>query len=68
MRPDMHVMLMSGMAGGDLLVLNYGWAFIQKPFVSVKLLEMVNLVLHTPDRSQGAREFNIFKDPAGSND
>ena len=28
-RPDMHVMLMSGGGNGNLLVLNYGWAFIQ---------------------------------------
>ncbi|MEO8052029.1 MAG: response regulator [Acidobacteriota bacterium] len=31
-RPDMHVMLMSGGANGNLLVLNYGWAYIQKAF------------------------------------
>src|SRR5271165_3491420 len=47
-RPHMHVMLMSSFSGGDLLVLNYGWAFIEKPFVPVKLLEMVNDVLHSP--------------------
>jgi Response regulator receiver domain len=29
-RPDVHVMLMSGLPGGDLLVLNYGWAFHSK--------------------------------------
>ena len=33
-RPDLRVMLMSGGENGNLLVLNYGWAFIQKPFVS----------------------------------
>lgn len=60
-RPDMHVMLMSGFEGGDLLVLNYGWAYIQKPFVSKKLVQMVNTVLHTPDRSQGTREFDTSK-------
>src|ERR1035441_8816342 len=27
-RPDLHVMLMSGGAKGNLLVLNYGWAFV----------------------------------------
>ena len=32
-RPKMHVMLMSGGHNGNLLVLNYGWAYIQKPFV-----------------------------------
>src|SRR5688500_15098706 len=26
-RPHMHVMLMSGGANGNLLVLNYGWAY-----------------------------------------
>jgi two-component system cell cycle sensor histidine kinase/response regulator CckA len=57
-RPDMHVMLMSAFAGGDLLVLNYGWAFIEKPFVPVKLLEMVNAVLHTPDKSQGSHQYD----------
>jgi len=30
-RPDMHVTLISGEANGDLLVLNYGWVYIQKP-------------------------------------
>ena len=35
-RPDIHVMLMSGGSNGNLLVLNYGWAYIQKPFLAVK--------------------------------
>ena len=51
-RPDMHVMLMSGGGNGNLLVLNYGWAFIKKPFVAEKLVEMITEVLHSPDRSQ----------------
>jgi len=51
-RPDLRVMLMSGGANGNLLVLNYGWAYIQKPLVSVKLIQMVTDVLHSPDRSQ----------------
>jgi DNA-binding NtrC family response regulator len=58
-RPDVHVMLMSGGANGNLLVLNYGWAFIQKPFVPKKLVEMVTEVLHSKDRSQlGGQEFD----------
>ena len=61
-RPEMHVMFMSGYAGGDMLVLNYGWAFIEKPFVSKKLVEMINVVLHTPDRSQGNRQYDEIKD------
>jgi DNA-binding NtrC family response regulator len=62
-RPDLHVMLMSGGENGNLLVLNYGWAFIQKPFVSAKLVQMVTEVLNSPDRSQsGGQEFDSRKD------
>jgi len=62
-RPGLHVMLMSCGAGGNLLVLNYGWAYIQKPFVSVKLVQMVNDVLHSQDRSQfGGQEFDSRRD------
>lgn len=62
-RPDLHVMLMSGGERGNLLVLNYGWAFIQKPFVPGKLVKMVTDVLHSPNRSQvGGQEFDSRKD------
>ncbi len=62
-RPAMHVMLMSGGSDGTLLVLNYGWAFIQKPFVATKLVQMVLDVLHSEDRSQlGGQEFDSRKD------
>jgi two-component system cell cycle sensor histidine kinase/response regulator CckA len=62
-RPDLHVMLMSGGVDGNLLVLNYGWAFIQKPFVAAKLVQMILNVLHSPDRSQpGGQEFDSRKD------
>ena len=62
-RPDIHVMLMSGGADGNLLVLNYGWAFIQKPFIPKKLVEMITEVLHSPDRSQlGGQEFDSRAD------
>ncbi len=60
-RPDMHVMLMSGLPGGDLLVLNYGWAFIQKPFLVKKLVEMVSAVLDNPNRSQGNYGYDTKK-------
>jgi len=61
-RANLRVMLMSGEADGNLLVLNYGWAFIQKPFVPVKLVAMINDVLHSPDRSQSSDEFDSRKD------
>jgi two-component system cell cycle sensor histidine kinase/response regulator CckA len=64
LRPDLHVMLMSGFPDGELLVLNYGWAFIGKPFVARKLVEMINVVLHTPDKSQGARQYDTRQDSA----
>jgi DNA-binding NtrC family response regulator len=66
-RPDLHVMLMSGGADGNLLVLNYGWAFIQKPFVAAKLVQMVTKVLHSQNRSQpGGQEFDCRKDTLDS--
>jgi DNA-binding response OmpR family regulator len=51
-RPDIRIMQMSGGAQDTMIVLNYGWAFLQKPFVSKKLIEMVNEVLHSPSRAQ----------------
>jgi two-component system cell cycle sensor histidine kinase/response regulator CckA len=67
-RPDLHVMLMSGGADGTLLVLNYGWAFIQKPFVATKLVQMVEDVLHSENRSQlGGQEFDSRKDRTNAN-
>lgn len=63
-RPDMHVMLMSGGEKGNLLVLNYGWAYIQKPMVPTKLVQMITDVLHSPNRSQlGGQEFDSRRDP-----
>jgi hypothetical protein len=60
---EMHVMLMSGQHDGNLLVLNYGWAFIRKPFVATKLVQMITDVLNSPNRSQlGGEGFDIRKD------
>ena len=39
----------------DALMVNYGWAYLQKPFVAIKLVEMINEVLHTPNRAQPAK-------------
>jgi DNA-binding NtrC family response regulator len=62
-RPDLHVMLMSGGKDGNLLLLNYGWAFIRKPFVGAKLIEMVTDVLHSENRSQpGGQGFDSRKE------
>lgn len=61
-RRDIRVMFMSGSIGGSLLVLNYGWAMIEKPFVPTKLLEMINIVLHSPNKSQGTDHYDTRKD------
>jgi DNA-binding NtrC family response regulator len=67
-RPSMHVMLMSGGSNGNLLVLNYGWAFIEKPFVATKLVQMITDVLNSPNRSQlGGQEFDSRKDTKNPN-
>jgi two-component system cell cycle sensor histidine kinase/response regulator CckA len=66
-RPDLHVMLMSGGAKGNLLALNYGWAFIQKPIVPAKLVQMVTDALHSQNRSQpGGQEFDSRRDTHGN--
>jgi two-component system cell cycle sensor histidine kinase/response regulator CckA len=57
-RNDLRVMMMTGYAGGDLLILNYGWQLITKPCVPKILLEKVNSVLHSQDRSQGMDHFD----------
>jgi DNA-binding NtrC family response regulator len=62
LRPDLRVMLMSSFSGGALLVLNYGWAFIEKPFVAAKLVEMVEAVLSEPDKSQGSTQYDTRDD------
>jgi hypothetical protein len=42
----MCVILMSGYPGGQLLRLNYGWHFMQKPFVAA-LVGRIKEVLRT---------------------
>ena len=61
-RPDLHVMFMSGFAGGNLLVLNYGWSFIEKPLVPSRLLEMVKNVLAAPNKAQSGHKFDTRQD------
>src|SRR5712691_10792816 len=49
LRPEMRVMLMSGYSK-DWVILNYGWNFIQKPFLPKVLMGRVNDVLHSEAR------------------
>jgi DNA-binding response OmpR family regulator len=52
-RPNMAVMLICG----DILISSCGCALILNPFSPVKLLEMINAVLHPADESQGILRF-----------
>ena len=57
-RPEMRIILMSGFPDGAILLLNYGWHFIQKPFLPKMLLSRVHHVLHTPLRDHGTDHFD----------
>jgi CheY-like chemotaxis protein len=59
LRPEMRVLLMSGYPGGGMLFLNYGWYFIEKPFVPVQLVVKVNEVLHGEMRDQGTDHYDM---------
>jgi two-component system cell cycle sensor histidine kinase/response regulator CckA len=58
LRPEMRVMLMSGYPDGAMLVLNYGWHFIKKPFVAAQLVAKINEVLGEEVRDQGTDHFD----------
>jgi two-component system, cell cycle sensor histidine kinase and response regulator CckA len=46
-RPEIKVLLMSGLEGG-LLALNDGWHFIHKPFIPAQLLGLVKTAIAEP--------------------
>ena len=62
-RPQMRVMLMSGYPGGALLVLNYGWYYIEKPFVPAVLVSKIKDVLRGETREQSTDRFDTLKEP-----
>jgi DNA-binding NtrC family response regulator len=61
-RPQMRVMLMSGYPGGALLVLNYGWHYIEKPFVPSVLVSKIKDVLRGETREQSTDRFDSLKE------
>jgi DNA-binding response OmpR family regulator len=65
-RPQMRVMLMSGYPGGALLVLNYGWHYIEKPFVPSLLVSKIKDVLRGETREQATDRFDTLKEPRRS--
>jgi DNA-binding NtrC family response regulator len=60
-RPKMRIMLMSGYSGGELLILNYGWHFIQQPFLAEALVGRIKDVLESKTREQGTDHFDTRK-------
>jgi len=62
-RPHMRVVLMSGYPGGALLVLNYGWHYIEKPFVPSVLVSKIKDVLRGETREQSTDRFDTLKEP-----
>lgn len=65
-RPQMRVMLMSGYPGGALLVLNYGWHYIEKPFVPSMLVSRIKDALRGETREQTTDRFDSLKEPRRS--
>jgi DNA-binding NtrC family response regulator len=62
-RPQMRVVLMSGYPGGALLVLNYGWHYIEKPFVPSVLVSKIKDILRGETREQSPDRFDTLKMP-----
>lgn len=62
-RPEMCVMLMSCYPDGDVVLLNHGWRFIEKPLLPAKLVEKVNDILHSSEPSQGDDRFDTRVEP-----
>jgi two-component system cell cycle sensor histidine kinase/response regulator CckA len=60
-RPTMRIILMSAYPDGAMLVLNYGWHFIQKPFMPLALVGRVKHVLRSKTREQGTDHFDTRK-------
>jgi two-component system cell cycle sensor histidine kinase/response regulator CckA len=61
MRPQLRVILMSGQADGALLILNYGWHFIRKPFLPETLVVIVRDILIGESREQTTDRFDPRK-------
>jgi len=57
-RPAMRIILMSSYPDGALLVLNYGWHFIQQPFMPQALVGRIKHVLSSRTREQGTDHFD----------
>lgn len=62
-RPQMRVMLMSAYPGGALLVLNYGWHYLERPSVPSMLVSKIKEVLRGESREQSTDRFDTLRVP-----
>jgi DNA-binding NtrC family response regulator len=60
-RPEMRIILMSAYPDGALLVLNYGWHFMQKGFMPQALVGRIKDVLSSKTREQSTSHFDTRK-------
>lgn len=60
-RPNIPMMFVSAITGGDLLVFNRQWILIEKSLVPSELLEIVSDVLCSPDSSPATNPHNTRK-------
>jgi hypothetical protein len=65
-RPQIRIALMAGYPGGALLVLNYGWHYIEKPLVASLLVSKVKDILVGEAREQSTHRFDTLKVPRKS--
>jgi DNA-binding response OmpR family regulator len=61
-RPQMRMVLMCGYPGGAMLLLNYGWHYVEKPLVASVLVSKIKDVLRGETREQSTDQFNTLKD------
>ncbi len=64
-RPDVKVLLMSGMVAG-MLLLNEGWQFLPKPFMANLLKDRLQHLLLV-DKSSDARQGSLSSGKSGPN-
>lgn len=62
-RPQMRTMLMSGYAGGAMLLLNYGWHYAEKPAVAAALVSKLKETLRGEAHEQSRDRLDTFKGP-----
>lgn len=62
-RPQIRTALMAGYPGGALLVLNYGWHYLEPPLVANGLVGKMKDILRGEAQEQSADRFDTLKVP-----